>query len=369
MRLIVAAWLALLSACAPADAENAIEAILLAIDVAAGARPSLYKDWTKPPEAVELDYAVEGRRYLATLYRPDKLRAGIVLVPGLHPQGHREPGLVALATTLGRAGFAVLIPDLPNYRELRIGESDPVGIADAARVLLGRPEIPGRIGIAGISYASGPAFLAALEPDIAPRIAFVFALGGYFDIDSILTYLVTARFREGPDAPWQRGSPNDYGSWHFIRANADRLADLDDRRILREIAERRMANLQAPIDDLHAQAGPETRAVMALLGEADPERVPDRIRELPPAIARDFAALTLKDKPLERLEARAILLHGQDDRIVPYTESLRLARVLGPGRAELHIARRLAHVDFDPKSIEDGYAIWRAGYSLLKERR
>jgi len=369
MRLIVAALLATLAACSPSDVEHAVEAAFVAIDIASGRGPSLYKSWKNAPEAVEIDYKIEDRGYQATLYLPATTRAGLVVVPGLHPDGHREPNLVALATTLARAGFAVLIPDLPNYRRLQIGAQDPVGIADALRHLRQRPEGAGKLGIAGISYASGPAFLAALEPDLADRVGFVFALGGYYDIDSVLTYLVTARHREGPDQPWQRGQPNDYGSWHFIRANASRLAEAKDRETLRQIAERRMADLGAPYDDLLAGAGPDAQAVMRLLSEPDPDKVPARIRELPEILRGDFEALTLAGKPLERFKARAILLHGRDDRIVPYTESLRLARVLGQDRVELHLVRSLAHVDFDPKGIADFVEIWQAGRALLRERR
>lgn len=368
MRLIVSAGLAFLAACSPADVEHAVEAAFLALDIAAGSRPSLYKEWKDEPRREEIAYSIDGRNYRADLYHPKTPRAALVLVPGLHREGWREAHLRALATTLGRAGFAVLVPDLPNYRQLMIGASDPVGIADAARHLTGRAEGASKIGIAGISYASGPAFLAALEDDIADRVGFVFVLGGYFDLDSVLTYIVTARFRESPDSPWQIGGPNNYGSWLFIRANAARLDDPADRRQLQLIADRRLGNPMAPVDDLMAGCGPDCASVMALLGEVDPDRVPDRVAALPDGLRTDFQALTLKDKPLDRLKGRAILLHGRDDAIVPYTESLALARRLGVERAELHLARRLAHVDFDPEGLSDGVAVWRAGLSLLRQR-
>jgi len=368
VRLIVAALLAFLGACSPSDIEHATEAIFVALDIAAGAGPSVYKSWKDAPERREVAYAIAGRSYVGDLYVPPKSRGTLVLTPGLHSEGRREAHLTALATTLARAGFVVLVPDLPNYRALRIGAEDPVGIADGVRYVATLPEGRGKIGIAGISYASGPAFLAAREPDIAGRIGFVFALGGYYDVDAVLTYIVTARYREGDGEPWQIGHPNVFGAWTFVRANAARLADPRDRALVEEIATRRLRDPRADVLDLSERLGPDGAALMRLLSEPVPDRIPEMIDALPAELLADFRALTLKDKDMSDFRARAILLHGQDDAIVPYTESLALARALGPERAELHLARRLAHVAFDPQSLRDGLEVWRAGVSLLRFR-
>jgi pimeloyl-ACP methyl ester carboxylesterase len=366
--LIVAAWLTFLGACSPGDVEHAVEAVFLALDVAAGANPSVYKSWTPEPSRAETTYEIEGRSYIADFYRPAKARGALVLAPGLHSEGRRETHLVALATTLGRAGFAVLVPDLPNYRALRIGAEDPVGIADGVRHMAARPEGHGKIGIVGISYASGPALLAALQPDIAERIAFVFTLGGYYDVEAVLTYIVTARYRETEGAPWRVGNPNIFGAWMFVRANAARLADPNDRALVAEIAARRLGDARADVLGLSAALGADGAALMQLLGEPAPDRIPERIEALPAEIRSDFAALTLKGRDMSGLRARAILLHGRDDAIVPYTESLALARALGPERAELHLAHRLAHVAFEPESFRDGLEVWRASLSFLRFR-
>ena len=54
------------------------------------------------------------------LYLPaSQARAAMVLVPGAAVLGRDEPRLQALARSLARAGFAVLVPELPEVRRSR----------------------------------------------------------------------------------------------------------------------------------------------------------------------------------------------------------------------------------------------------------
>ncbi len=78
-------------------------------------------------------------------------------------------------------------------------------------------------------------------------------------------------------------------------------------------------------------------------------------------------ALNLANKNLSQLRANLILLHGTDDTIIPYTESMALARAVKPGRAELFLIDGLAHVDVRPFRL-DRRALWRAVNSLLAQR-
>ncbi|HSV29730.1 MAG TPA: alpha/beta hydrolase, partial [Candidatus Omnitrophota bacterium] len=140
--------------------SNVIESALLLSDLGAGARPTLYKKLTPAPERRQVGYAVAGRRHLADLYLPaEKAGAAIVLVPGAAKEGKDDPRLVALASSLARARFLVLVPDIPSLRALEVSAADREPIADAVR-FLAEERKPPAIGIAAISYAAAPAILA-----------------------------------------------------------------------------------------------------------------------------------------------------------------------------------------------------------------
>lgn len=355
--------LAVLSACAPA---RGLQAWRLLDDLAAGPAG----DAAGSTRTI-VDYRVGDRTYLGDLYRPTAgAQAALVLVPGAAPEGKDDPRLVATARALARARFAVLVPDLANLRALTVEAADTGRIADAARYLLqAKPAGADRpLGLVAISYAAGPALLAALEPDLRDRIAVVVTVGGYYDIAAVVTFFTTGAYRENPESPWQYGTPNAYGKWVFVRANARRLDDARDRRLLRALAQRKLDDLAAPIGDLVGRLGPQGRAVMALLDNRDPSAVPTRIAALPAAIRREMAALDPSRHDLRALQATLILLHGRDDRIIPYTESLALVRAAPPGRACLTVVDNLAHVDLEPPGLIDRLRLWRAAYRLLTLR-
>ncbi len=358
----------------PACSQRALEARALLEDVAAGPGPSGLKETVPPPRRAAVAWTVEGRPGEGDLYLPTGGATGrLVLVPGLSPDGRDDPRLVALANSLGRVRFAVLAPEIASLRQLRASPADARVIADAAVHLAGLPlpQAPrGPVGVVAVSYAVGPAVLAALDPAAAERIAFVMAIGGYFDMTAVVTYITTGQYRRHPDAPWRRGQPNPAGKWRFAESNADRLDDPRDRAIVMAIARRRLADSRAPIADLAARLGPDGRAVLDLLTNTDPDAVPRLIARLPEALRRDLAALSLATHDLSRLRARLLLIHGRDDPVIPATESRRLAESAPAGRTELFLVDTIGHVDFAKGGphLFDQLTLWDAAIALLEER-
>ncbi len=338
-------------------------------DLFAVAGPSILKQRTPDPARVPIDYEAGGRSYQADLYRPgEPPLAGIVLVPGLAVRGRDDPRLVAFATTLARVRFLVLVPDLPNLRALRARAEDAQGIAGAFSHLLSRPEFParGRAGIGAFSYAVGPAVLAALDPAVRERVNFVLGVGGYYDLQQVVTFFTTGYFRK--QGEWHHLEPSDYGKWTFVFANIQHLADAGDRAAFRRMAERRLDNPHAGIDDLTAHLTHEGEALLAFLENHDPQRSAELLAHLSTGIRAELDALNLANKDLAMLKARLILLHGTDDRIIPYTESQALAAALPPGQSALFLIDGLAHVNTQPFRL-DRRAMWRAIGMLLAERQ
>jgi fermentation-respiration switch protein FrsA (DUF1100 family) len=303
------------------------------------------------------------------LYWPADALAALVLVPGVVPEGKDDPRLVDLAQTLVRARFAVLVPDIVSLRAQKVSPEDARAIAAAITWLAGCSEHADArsVGVMAISYAAGPAILATLRPDAGPRVRFLVAIGGYYDLEAVVTFFTTGYFRTGPEEPWQQGEPNAYGKWVFIAANAERLDDPGDRAALAAMAERKLKDLDANVADLEAGLGPQGRAVTALLDNRDPDRVPALIQDLPEAVRADLAALDLSHRDLAQLAARLLLVHGRDDPIIPSTESEALAAAAAEGTT-LYLVDSLAHVELSPAGLIDGWKLWRAVYWLLAER-
>lgn len=320
-------------------------------------------------------FSVGGRSYAADLYRADDApRAALLLVPGLAPDGKDDRRLVDLAVVLARADFAVLVPDIASLRAQRVSAENVRQIADALAYLVrARSEIlpaadgPAPTGIAAISYAVGPALLATLEPELHGRVDFMIAIGGYYDVEAVVTYFTTGFYRDG-DGAWTKGTPNDYGKWLFVSANADAIMDMRDRITLRAMAGRRMADGNADIADLIPLLGPEGRAVHALLANDDPDQARRLIAGLPPRLLHNLTALNLRGRDLAGAPRSVILIHGRDDRIIPVSESLELGAALPSGKGHLYMVDRLAHADLEPGDWQDVLTLWQATYRLLRLR-
>lgn len=294
--------------------------------------------------------------------------AKMVLVPGVAARGKEDPRLMAFAETLARAQILVVVPDLPGLRDLKVGIRNVQAVEDAFAHLIAdedlAPQAPA--GLGAFSYAVGPTILAALRQRIRDRVDFLLAVGGYHDLTRVLTYFTTGYyFHEGE---WRYLAPNSYGQWVFVISNLERLSDPGDREVFRRMAERRMDRPADAIDHLVLGLSPEGQALLELLDNTDPRRTPDLIARLPNSIGADIRALNLANKNLELLEAHLILVHGRDDNIIPYSESIGLASRLPPDQVDLYIVDGLFHVDLEP-GLFDGWRLWRAIRALLKRRK
>ncbi|MEX0810308.1 MAG: hypothetical protein WD044_16410 [Dongiaceae bacterium] len=320
--------------------------------------------------ALRLDPAAapEALAYPGDLYRPPTTddasiddAAGIVLVPGASPGGKDEPLLVAFAEILAASGFVVLVPDLPGLRAQQVNPSHAGDIAATAdylsRRLDGRP-----VAVAAISYAVGPAVIAASQQATDRPIALILGIGGYYDATATTAFITTGHVRDA-DGNWQKRTPNAYGKWVFVWSNLPRIASATDRGALDAIARRKFDDPDAAVDDLIAALGPEGNAVWQLLANADPDRVPALIGSLPAAIRQALDGLDLAARDLAAVDATLLLVHGADDPILPPEGSIALAAAAP--MTELYLLESLTHVELSLASLGDAWTLYRVCWSLI----
>jgi pimeloyl-ACP methyl ester carboxylesterase len=353
------------AAIATGTAQRAYEAGRWLVDFAhsGDARGNL-----RPMMRAPLDYEVDGRRYKADIYRPLTLpRAAVVLLHGASAGGKDEPRLVDFAATLAAAGFIVLVPELVHLRKLQLRAATRTDVVDAVRYMTSTPElVPNQnLGIVAVSVAAEPAIMATLEPTIPEQLRFVLVIGGYYDMLATLTFATTGYFHDGTQAHQQE--PNAYGKWVFALSNVEMLRNPVDRRTITAIAWRKLKDPGASVGKLIARLTPEGEVLYRFLANTDPARVRGLLAALPSEVKAEIAALSLSNKNLSAVRAAVILVHGRDDTIIPYSESIALARALPAERTQLYLVRGLFHVDLKLR-LGDYWQLWRAAYALLEQR-
>jgi pimeloyl-ACP methyl ester carboxylesterase len=363
--LILVLLLTLLTAC---NASRDYDAVLLISDVAAGTAPTRLKSVTAQPVRTPVTLPAAGKTIRGDLYLPaQKPLAGILLLPGAAETGKDDPRLQAFANSMTRMRFAVLVPDLEDFRSLQVSSNDITEVADSFAWLAARKDLApdGRAGIISFSYASGPAILAALSPRTGGRVRFMMTVGGYYNLRDVLTFFTTGYYLD--QGKWRHMEPNSYGKWVFVLSNLGRLSDPIDRELFRQAAQRKMADLNAPLHDLTTRLPPEGKSLYDFLENRDRARAATLMDRLPAQIRSEIRALNLAEYDLSQLKARMILVHGYDDDIIPYTESVALAKRVPQGKARLYLVYGLKHVNLQPRMV-DKFRLWRAMSALLQER-
>lgn len=316
----------------------------------------------------------DGLRVPATLVTPaappGPLPAWVVL-HGITRPGRTHRQLMRFTHALAEGGVAVIVPEVPEWREL-----DPAprlttpSVLAALRALEGLAPLvaPGRVGLMGFSFGSPQALLTAAEPALAGRVAGVMGFGGYVDLERTLVFQFTGR-HEWEGRPYLL-QPDPYGRWI---AGANYLTSVPGYEEAGEVA-LALRRLAAIVGDagvvawdprfdadkavLRASLDARWRSlfdVFAPLPGEDPDQ--DRAEEL----ARLVAAAARRREPtlepgpwLGDVPGPVHLLHGRHDRLIPFSEVLRLAQALPPGTvARCTVTRLFSH------SSQDALPGWR----------
>jgi pimeloyl-ACP methyl ester carboxylesterase len=270
---------------------------------------------------------------------------GWIVLGGVTHMGRFHPQLTKFVNALAGSGAAAIVPDTPEWRNLRLdtGLTVPT-IRGAIRALDARPEVDhGRYGLIGLSFGAPQVVIASRHPELADRIAGVVSFGGYCDLERTLRCQLTGLHE------WrgvtERIEPDPYGLWVPASNYLTGVPGLEDAgnvaEALRTLAlastTRRIPAWDPAHDELkrelRAALPPERRVLFDLC--VRPAATPVRPTPEGEALAVAIAAAGRRHSPLvdpavelSRVTHPVHILHGRGDRLVPYTESLRLRELL-----------------------------------------
>ena len=258
----------------------------------------------------------------------------IFLVNGTVREGRKLPEVRNLAEGFARAGYLVVVPDLPGMMEGEITPETARETVEVAREVSTRPDVEdGGVALVGVSTGATLALLAAEKPSLKGRISVVAGIAPYSDIRTVVNIATTGHYRrsDGELIPYEAHSFLPYVIAHSLVAA---LPPGEDRRTLSgELASRDREDPD-PLDGLRSRGTqdlePEAASVIRLLANEDPERFEELYGELPEGVRADLRELS----PLAgtgRIHVPVELVTGPHDKYFPPSQSYALERV-APGR-------------------------------------
>lgn len=335
------------------------------------------RSWKAPADvhSEETEFERCGARVPATLVRPHRGEAPFptwIAIGGVSCMGRHHPQLVRFSRAVAASGAVVLVPEIPEWRRL---ELSPGGVAPTLRGCIDylkshRETARGPFGLIGFSFGAPQVAIAAGQGYLEEDVAGIVLFGGYCCLERTMTCQLTGEHEwEGLD---YRLSPDPFGGWvvgsnHLIHvpgyegagdvagalrclamaASGQRIPAWDPRHdeLIRQLRhslplrQRHLFDLFATPSNEVRQEPEEARSIALLLADACRREEP----LLDPAIA------------LARVSLPTRLFHGRGDRLIPFTESLRLhERLPAHARRGLTVTAMFNHsADTVPAGILD----------------
>ncbi len=248
-------------------------------------------------------------------------REGLVLIPGVG-DNRQVPQLINLSESLARVGVVVEDMTTPTLLNNDIAPVDSDGVVQAFNYLSRWPGVgANRIGIAGFSGGGPLACLAAVDPRIRERIAYIALFGSYFNAESLLhVYGRRAITVNGRTIPWY---PAQYPLQVLADVMADGLSPYDGALLVSAFVPHGTPLSTADLSTM----SPSAVAAYHLLEGDQPQRVNQNIAALSPQIQVLLNKLS-PDSIFARIKAPIYLLHSRDDTSLPVTESQTFAAAL-----------------------------------------
>jgi pimeloyl-ACP methyl ester carboxylesterase len=311
-----------------------------------------FREYLRPAigstRAEEVFYRRAGGEVEATVYRPARQRGtlpGWVVLHGLTRPGRRHPALIRFARAVAHAGNVVMVPEIPEWRELRVAPAISVEtIRAAVRALQQRADVDHtHVGLFGFSFGATQALIAAADGPTAGLLHGIASWGGYGDIRRVFRFGLTGLYEL--DGTMYQTRPDPYGAWviaanYLTHASGYGGADGVARALYQlalESGERRV-DASDPMYDpvklrLREQLPAEQRELFDLIAPLTTGPLPDVERTL--ALADTVADTALRLDPLldpqpflPAVRVPVRVAHGRDDRLIPFSESVLLARAL-----------------------------------------
>lgn len=274
-----------------------------------------------PP--AKIFYSDQGGKTPGLLFEPQvKDKTGAVIISaGIKLNSKNAQAVMKLANALQEAGVFVLIPLPSTFSDEIVSAESIKSFVNGFEFLANHPSVdPAKIGFLGFCAGGAFALLAAEDPGISKKVAFVSTFAPYASLTDLYIQTFSEKaFINGEERTWKANAT----SWRQLLKNFFvRLPEEKDRKILLNY----LAKTDGGVD--LSQLTPAGKFAVELVQTKDLAKVSQMIQQLPENMQKDLIELSPLTR-IENLSAKVFIIHDQDDNYIPIAESIKLKQVLG----------------------------------------
>jgi pimeloyl-ACP methyl ester carboxylesterase len=272
----------------------------------------------------------------------------LFFVNGVVTEGRELSEVRRVAEGLARAGYLVVVPDLPGLRRGEIRPQTVHETLEVARRISERPDArDGRVGLVGVSTGATLALLAAEDGELAQRISVVAGVAPYTDVRTVLSTATTGHYR-GEDGELVPYKVDPFLAGAITQSLVSTLPPSKDRDVLLDELEE-VDRLRPRFLDELRRMGSGASSIAQLLENRDPNRFGDLYAGLPDGVRAKMEELS----PLAgdgRVSVPVELISGTHDKYFPVSETHAAVRIAP--QARVIVSEALDHVELST-SVRD----------------
>ena len=273
---------------------------------------------------------------------------------GVNPAGKDDERVVNLGNAVARTGMVVMIPWSERMAQRRITEQEIDDLVSGFQHLRSLDMVDSdQLGMGGFCVGASLMMVAAQDERIRDDVKVVNSFAGYYEAKDLIASVVAGRrFYDGESGPWEP----DKLSVEVVRTHLlESVPDAGERELVGRAVEN---GVELP-DGVSSQA----RLVYDILHASDLDEAHRLIAQLPQD-SLDTLTRISPSTNIEDLQAKLLVMHDRQDKLVPSEESRRLADAVRP-RGDVQYTEFSFFEHLDPSARVGYLELGREGAKLF----
>ena len=309
-----------------------------------------------------------------------------ILLHGVASPGREHTVLVRLARSLASSGAEVFVPGVEAWTQLQLAPHLSEGVITSTLAAIeADPRCTAGPGLMGFSFGGAQALRVAALPETRGRLSCVFCFGGYHDFRAALAFLFEGEFmHEGRRVQMV---PDAYGLWivaiNYLLEVPGYAECAPLVEVLRELAvftgdfqlETWDPRARRKIELCRAKLAPEWHELFDVFVPPEP-RAPRLDPALAEALISGMSEVALARDPHLRfpdrleLDLPVFLLHGRDDALSPFTQTLAMREHIVAKDLTVALTGLIAHSESGrpDKPVREVLELARVAARVLAQR-
>lgn len=251
-----------------------------------------------------------------------KLDFETILFHGASPYGEEHPAMINLALALANCGIKVYIPRLPQLTRLEINKKSSELIAHFYTFI--KMKISSKkIVPAGISFGGGLLMKAMFNDNlknINPKS--ILTYGSYFSLETSINFLLSGKIINNGNEKFVK--PNDWGLIVLFHNYLSGINAGFDTNQMQKVLKLRVNN-NVTESEIERENLPELQN--QILEDIYNSNQTEEIKRMTNLMIKEYKS-EMEDispsKICNKINYKVFLMHGANDSMVPYTESIKL---------------------------------------------